>query len=72
MLSNRPDLSSQCFHTVLSQPDLGVSKSVLHRARLCEGANQQRKPHLADGRIVGACPLMGKATPSSSNPFQEF
>lgn len=37
----------------------------------CEGANQQRKSHWADGRIVGACPLMGKATPSSSKPFQE-
>ncbi|XP_077754177.1 uncharacterized protein LOC144314205 isoform X2 [Canis aureus] len=41
------------------------------RARLCERTNQQRKPHLTDGRIVGACPLIGEATPLSSNPFQE-
>lgn len=62
---------AQCSNTSLSQPDLGASKNVLYRARLCEGANQQRTPHLADGGIVGACPLMGKATPSSSSPFQE-
>lgn len=66
-----PDPFAQCSHSTRSQLDMGASKIIFKRARLCEGANLQSKPHRADGRIVAACLLLGKATPSFSSPFQE-